>query len=274
MQHAARRIHECFSSFLVLLIIGAWPKPPCHAQVSASTDTVRNVRFGFLYGMAVSAGNSGYVDFFTSTMNLEVWDYDNGIFESGSDRNNGSGVLFTVEWLAVPQWGFGAAFSTLGGVIGHEPSIRASGYSAQNYASLISRHSSTGYYAIVTHEPWPRVARSKAGRIVFGAGAGISDIHGEIKISESYYYESAANGGLTYDATRFSLVGFATIDWRLTRVLLFGIGAAYRWTPTLDLIGGLLAYRGSSSGVNMITIPDHSINFSNFLIGVRLGATW
>ena len=243
----------------------------------AQADTIprTSLRISFSIGANIASASGAYKEFFESKMQFYFPDYSVGLFAGNEHFLHGSGVLMTAEWTGIPRYGIGIAVATIGSIAGSEARVEGSKEtwfsSSNDQYALFEHHTSTGYYAIASYEPWPKYDRPKAAFVSFGAGAGISDIHVRIDVG-NYLYDSPQTG-LQYRAARPGLMGFCAVDWRLTKALFFGMNISYRWTPSIEFKGGTAVFQTyRSSSPRSVTIPDHTINFSNLMMGFRIGA--
>lgn len=243
----------------------------------AGGDTSRTyLRAAIFYGAGMLSASGAYADFFRQQLGLYVPDYDGVLFEPERWVTDGSGVLFTAEWMGLPQWGLGAAVATHGRVIGAEP--RAEGWdygSVVGSVHLSERHGSMGYYALATFAPWPPAAESKAARISFGAGAGVSVVSVFIESNKWYRGSGEVTEPVVSQQTvRPGLLVLGMAEWHIRRSLLFGIGVLFRWSPDIEVGSGQLAMTTENGEPYTYRIPAHVINFSTLQIGARITGVW
>ncbi|MBI5646959.1 MAG: hypothetical protein HY962_08490 [Ignavibacteriae bacterium] len=260
-----------------LLLVAGLLSP---AMLSATgDDTARTIfRAGVFYGAGVMSASGAYQDFFTGTMYFDVRPSRGDTFSGYRNVTPGGGILLTAEWTGVSHWGFGAALATHGRFIGSEPYVDASGYNHQRrQVSLRVRHSSMGYYALVTAEPWPRPQGSKIVRFTFGVGAGVTDVSvdfGDTPGSGDRWWYSSTTSGYSYTAPQTGLLLLGVAEWRITRTLLIGLGVVFRWMPDLEVAGGRVTTSSAVETDTEILLPPHTMNFSTLHIGMRIAGMW
>lgn len=252
-----------------------------HAQ-SADSLSFRHFELRFGLGLSVAKTTSNYQNFMSQSGS---WvDDNNDPYESASDASvvKGNGMTAIVEYFPIRRFAIGLAFASLGSVIGQ--TAHARGYmtaihlpSSYYDLDLEEEFASRGFFLVATFIPFTVKNAYSEMTCLLTAGMGINNIDVTYRADQSWYsgYPLAERA---VHMNPFGLYALASIEQEVLAHVALGVSIEYRFIPVQTISAATMPMTlqtwDATDAYYELQLPAHSINFSDWKIGIISSFHW